>query len=97
MTRFEELLLEKIDVISAVVVRLDERVKHLEANGGPLSARRAKTKFRDGGLILSGGTVSAVLSLVLNHFAPVPPAPPAPPAPVHVQAPAPPAAIGGQP
>jgi hypothetical protein len=88
MTRFEEMLLEKIDAINTVVVRLDERVKNLEAYGGPLSARRAKTKFRDGGLILSGGTASAVLSLVLNHFAPVPPQPPPQPPPPAIAAPA---------
>jgi hypothetical protein len=73
----------------------DDRLDELEKTPPPHHVTRqynsrGRTAARDGGLVISGGAVSVILSAVLNHFAaPVPPPAPAPAqrAPTYIEAP----------
>jgi hypothetical protein len=95
MTREMGGLAERVGGLTQRVAHLEERFDESPPSSGPRPRR--KTKLRDGTMILSGGTITAVLTVVLNHFAPAAPAStplPRPPAPIVAPAPTP---AGGQP
>ncbi len=73
----------------------DDRLDELERTPPPGSGHssrqyqsKARTVARDAGLAISGGTITAVFTALLNLLtAATPPAPPRAPAPTHVEAP----------
>jgi hypothetical protein len=96
MTEFEGLLLGQVKELTNQVTeiritmgRLEERLEDLEKDDGssyrPRSERTRPTSLkRDGGLVVSAGTVVLVVNALLAHFA----APSMPqPAPTHLEAP----------
>lgn len=68
----------------------DDRLDELEKTPPPhrqAHHSKGRTAARDGGLVISGGTVSLILSAVLNHFAAAAPVPPPAPTPAQRAAP----------
>lgn len=98
MTGVERVLLDEVrgirgqvTEVQVAVGRLDERMHDLDhrmqelEERTPATARhpKSRTMARDGGLVISGGTVLVILNFLVTHYLPGAPAP----APTHIEAP----------